>query len=299
MRAQEKQVPQQGANMGRSGLRRIAVFLVPMLASAGAHAGDVHAASRPAAGTAGEPPLVLTAAPRESATEGERLYGPLAAYLATTLGRPVIYRHPGSWGVYRTEMVRGRYDLVFDGPHFNGYRAARLDHEVLVRLPEVYQFAIIGRQDLFFTGMQRLAGRTFCTLAPPNLGAQVLLDLYDNPARQPVLVPVADWRAVYDGVIAGRCTGGVLPLALLRSFDPTGATRILFFSAEMPHQALSAGPRVSVAERQRLRAALTTAAADPPTRALRAAQRSAGFVPARNADYVEMARYLRNEWGFY
>ncbi len=285
--------------MDRSGLQLTAVFLVLMLSCSGAQAGDVYAALRPVTGTASEPPLILTAAPRESVAEGEGIYGPLAAYLSTAIGRPVVYQHPGSWGEYRTAMVRGRYDLIFDGPHFNGYRAARLDHEVLVRLPEVYQFAIIGRQDLFFTSMQRLAGRTFCTLAPPNLGAQVLLDLYDNPARQPVLVPVENWRAVYDGVIAGRCTGGVLPLALLRSFDEQGQSRVLFFSSEMPHQALSAGPRVSITERQRLRTALTAATADQPTRALRASQRSAGFVPARNADYVEMARYLRNEWGFY
>lgn len=285
--------------MFRSGLPLTSVFIALLLSSAGAQAGEAYAALRPAATAVGEPPLVLTAAPRESLADGERLYGPLAAYLSTVVGRPVLYQHPGSWGVYRTEMVRGRYDLVFDGPHFNGYRAERLNHEVLVRLPEVYQFAIIGRQDLFFTSMQRLAGRTFCSLAPPNLGAQVLLDLYGNPARQPVLVPVENWRAVYDGVIAGRCTGGVLPLALLRSYDQQGRSRVLFFSSEMPHQALSAGPRVSVSERQRLRTALTSAAADEPTRALRASQRSAGFVPARNADYVEMARYLRNEWGFY
>ena len=175
--------------MFRSGLPLTSVFIALLLSCAGAQASEAYAAPRPAATAGSEPPLVLTAAPRESLADGERLYGPLAAYLSTVVGRPVLYQHPGSWGVYRTEMVRGRYDLVFDGPHFNGYRAERLNHEVLVRLPEVYQFAIIGRQDLFFTSMQRLAGRTFCSLAPPNLGAQVLLDLYGNPARQPVLVP--------------------------------------------------------------------------------------------------------------
>ena len=285
--------------MTRSALRLTTTVVALVLTAVSAQAGELYAALRPPAPVVDAAPLVFTAAPRESPAEGERIYGPLATYLSKTIGRPVIYRYPGSWGEYRTAMVRGDYDLVFDGPHFNGYRAERLNHEILVKLPEVYQFAIIGHRDLLFTSMQRLAGHTFCTLAPPNLGAQVVLDLYDNPARQPVLLPVDTWCAVYDGVVTGRCVAGVLPLTLLRAYDRQDRSRVLYFSSEMPHQALSAGPRLSAHERARLRDALTSSTAEEPTRALRANQHTSGFVPARSEEYLGLARYLRNEWGFY
>ena len=69
-----------------------------------------------------EPPLVLSAPPRETAEDGKSIYQPVAEYLSTVIGRRVVYQHPGTWGLYRTTMLRGGYDLVFDGPHFNSYR---------------------------------------------------------------------------------------------------------------------------------------------------------------------------------
>jgi ABC-type phosphate/phosphonate transport system substrate-binding protein len=284
--------------MPRAGIWSAVLLLA--LAGAPARAGDTLAALASHATVASNEPLILAAAPRESAEAGQRLYAPLAALLSQATGRPVVYYHPGSWGVYRTEMLRGRYDLVLDGPHFNSWRAERLGHEILVKLPGVHQFAIIARQDTLFAGLQRLAGRSFCTLAPPNLGALVLLDLFDNPARQPLIVPVQSWRAVYDGVVAGRCVAGVLPIAQLRDYDRTQATRILYYSDEMPGQALSAGPRVGAAERVQIRQALLSVAGTAASTALRAShQIDASFVAARNQDYAGLARYLRDEWGFY
>jgi ABC-type phosphate/phosphonate transport system substrate-binding protein len=274
--------------------------LVLTHAIAPARAADALAAIAPHAAATTDKTLILAAPPRESTEASERLYAPLATLLSQATGRSVVYRYPGSWGVYRSEMLRGRYDLVLDGPHFNSWRTERLGHEILVKFPGVHQFAIIARQDTFFAGLQRLAGRSFCTLAPPSLGTLVLLDLFDNPARQPLIVPVQSWRAVYDGVVAGRCVAGVLPIAQLRDYDRTQATRILYYSDEMPGQALSAGPRVNAAERAQIRQALLGTAGTAASAALRAShQIDAGFVVARNQDYTGLARYLRDEWGFY
>jgi hypothetical protein len=246
-------------------------------------------------------PLVLSAPPRESREESERLYRPIAEYLSRAIKRPVEYRYPGTWGVYRAEMLKDVYDLTFDEPHFNSYRAEKLGHRVLVKFPGQYQYAVIVAYERTFTGIQRMAGQKFCTFAPPDLGTLVLLDLFDNPARQPVIVSIDSWEAAYDGVLSGRCTGGVLPLAMLRWLDPEGrSTKVLFNSAEMPGQAVSAGTRVSPGEREMIAKALQSASAAVPTAALRlrwGAQR--GFVPAKADEFAELSNYLRNERGFY
>lgn len=266
----------------------------PAVATAGAPA------SEPAA-VREQDPLILSAPPREPAEESERLYQPLADFLGRALGRRVVYRHPGTWGAYGALMRNNAYDLVFDDPHLNSYRVEHLDHQVLARLPGSFQYAAIARTDFLFKSVQRMHGRTICTYAPPHLGTLFVLSIFDNPARQPSLVSVHSWEETYRGVIAGRCAAGILPLAVLQRLDPERLqTKVLFNSTEFPNQALSAGPRLSAAERERLVAALVSPAAARPTAALRAAWGDApGFLPARREEFEGLAAYLKDEWGFF
>jgi len=199
-------------------------------------------------------------------------------------------------------MVRGAFDLVFDGPRLNAYRIEKFQHEILVKLPGTFQFAIVARENppFVFKGRPRLYGRRFCVPAPPNLGTLILLRLYDNPLRQPLIVSRPDFRSVHEWVIQGRCDAGVIPLAQLRRFDPQEKTRVLYFSAEMPNQALSAGPRVSRGERLRIIAALTGTDGLAITEPLRAAWGThEGFVAAQRDEYADLSTCLRDQWGFY
>jgi ABC-type phosphate/phosphonate transport system substrate-binding protein len=119
--------------------------------------------------------LVFTAPPRESPEAGKQVYGPVAEYLTQVLGKRVRYRHPGTWGAYRSEMLKGAYDLVFDGPHFNSYRAEKLNHNVLAKFPDRHEFVVIVRQEEKFSTVTQMGGRLFCSQSPPNLGALILL----------------------------------------------------------------------------------------------------------------------------
>jgi ABC-type phosphate/phosphonate transport system substrate-binding protein len=51
--------------------------------------------------------FVLSAAPREEDAESIRIYGPVAEYLSKVIGRPIVYKHPGTWGVYQGMMQKG------------------------------------------------------------------------------------------------------------------------------------------------------------------------------------------------
>ncbi len=245
--------------------------------------------------------LVFSAPPRETAQAGKEIYGPVADYLSKVIGKKVVYKYPGTWGVYRTKMLEGGYDIIFDGPHFNSYRMEKLSHNILVNIPERHEFAIIVRKDqTSFKNMQQLTGHTFCTHAPPNLGTLVLLSQFDNPARQPVIINTKGWDHIYQGVVSGKCTGGVLPVLNLKKYDRNGETRIVYKTQAMPNQAFSAGPRVSLEDQQKIARALVSPKAAGPTAKLRATYKVGdSFAPANNEEYRGMAVYLRNEWGYY
>ncbi len=244
--------------------------------------------------------LVFTAPPRETPEEGEQIYGPIAEYLGKAIGRKIVYKHPGTWGVYRTEMLKGSYDIVFDGPHFNGYRVQKLGHNILVKIPIQHEFVVITRATEPFSSVQEMAGRIFCAHAPPNLGTLVLLDQFDNPARQPVILNTKGWDNIYKGVISRRCVGGILPAANLDKQDWKGKVKIVYRSPTLPNQAFSAGTRLSPEEQAKLALALLAPEAAGPTARLRAAYKvGPSFVAADNQEYLGAAKYLKNEWGYY
>lgn len=243
--------------------------------------------------------LIFSAPPRESVEESTRIYRPTAEHLSEVLGKQVVYQHPGSWGIYRSRMLANAYDLVFDGPHFNGFRAEKLGHTVLVKADGTFELALIVRENYHFVSVQRMAGRAFCTHAPPNLGALVLLDLFDNPARQPAIVTRDSWEAIYQGVVDGRCVGGMLPVAQLEKLGRDGRTRVVYKTPPLPNQAFSAGPRLSPGDREKVTDALLSAQGKNALDRLRAAHTISGFVPATNEQYRGLSAYLRNEWGYY
>jgi ABC-type phosphate/phosphonate transport system substrate-binding protein len=244
--------------------------------------------------------LIFSAPPRESEDEAKAIYGPVADYLSKAIGKKIVFKYPGTWGVYRTKMVQGAYDLVFDGPHFCSYRAEKLHHAILVKIASPLEFVIITRKDSSFTSTQQLAGHPMCSHAPPNLGALVLLSQFDNPVRQPSIYPVKGWDEVYQGVLEGKCDGGVIPTVQLKKFDKNGAMRVVYHSSKIPNQAISAGPRISPDDQTRISQALLSPQAAEPTAKLRAAYKVGDhFVAANNQEYVGLAEYLRDEWGYY
>jgi ABC-type phosphate/phosphonate transport system substrate-binding protein len=244
--------------------------------------------------------LIFTAPPRETPDEGKKIYQPIAEFLSKALGKKVVYQHPETWGLYRTKMLNGSYDLIFDDPHFASYRVENLNYTILVKLPEQNELAVFVSNQTAARDVRHMAGRTFCTHAPPDLGALVLLSQFDNPARQPVIVDTKGWEQIYNGVIAGKCDGGVMPLPNLKKFDRANLTRIIYITMAMPNQAVSAGPHVLPDDQTKIVRALLAPEADASTVGLRAAYKAGNrFVPASNQEYHGLAKFLRNEWGYY
>lgn len=246
--------------------------------------------------------LVLSAAPREPVEQAKAIYDPLAEYLSKVLGRKVVYKYPGNWGVYQGQMQKGAYDLVFDGAHFNGWRVEKLKHNILLKIPNELAFVVITRKDdTKLTTIDQLSGRTICAHAPPNLATLTMLKEFTNPSRQPVLINTEGWNNIYQGVASGKCTGGALPLKFVQTNDPDGTkTKVIFKAATLPDNAMSASPRISPEEQTKIVQALLAPAGVAVTQKLRDAYaRGRNFAPGSNEEYAKLGELLKSEWGYY
>ena len=244
---------------------------------------------------------VFSAPPRETAQAGAEMYGPIAEYLSAATGKKVVYRQPANWIAYQTEMRKGDYDLVFDGPHFNAWRASNLRHNILTKAPGEHSFVVVVKKDNDkFRELKQLNGRRICGMSPPNLGTLTVLNEFNNPARQPVIVNTEGWDTIYSGMQAGQCVAAILTERNLAKLDPQGAvTRVIFKAKTFPNQALSAGPRVSVEDQVKITRALISPNARNATAKLREAYALSGdFMTAAKEEYAGVASILKDTWGY-
>jgi len=269
----------------------VLVLVLPVLAQAETSSRTLNGGGTGATARA----WVLSAPPRGTRKEEEGLYKPIAQFLQMVSGHPVVYKYPSSWLNYSREMATGKYDLVFDGPHFTGWRDRHLGDTPLVRLPAPLAFVVVERSDERFTRLRQLIGRTVCANSPPYLGTLMLLNKFKNPEEQPVLVIIHGWLVAYKDLMAKRCDATVLLVPnLIKLEHGQHLTHILFRGHIYPNQAISASPRIPPAIQARMRRALLSPAGRAVTHALRKIYVSKPFIPAKVAEYKGIGQLLNN-----
>ncbi|MBI3546301.1 MAG: PhnD/SsuA/transferrin family substrate-binding protein [Gammaproteobacteria bacterium] len=241
--------------------------------------------------------LVFSAPPRGTYQEEVAIYKPVVDFLSKVIGKTVVYRYSDNWLSYSKDMTTDVYDIVFDGPAFNGWRIENLGHTPLVRLPEDFVFVIITKADnANLKQVKDLAGRLICAHAPPNLGTLTLLSQFDNPAREPVIVETKGWDNAYKALMDGKCAATVLPLKNLGKYDSgsTKQTKILYQHKPMPNQAFSVGPRIAPELYNKIIQALLSEEGKQATAKLRAAYAGKDFIPATSAEYAGLGELLKS-----
>lgn len=243
---------------------------------------------------------IFTAPPRETEKKGKETYGPIAAYLTKVTGKKFVYKHPGSWINYQSNMQKNKYDLVFDGPHFVSWRIAKAKHTPLVKIPGDFIFVFLTQKDnKKVTGLEKLAGRSVCGHAPPNQGTLRLYNAFPNPSRQPVLKPVKGWRNIYKAMIAGKCDGAVVPLKIYKKLDPNGtAARVLLITDAAPGQAFTASSEIPSDVRLKITEMLINPKGQIATQKLRTRFRAKTLVKATPQEYADVKVLLKDSWGF-
>lgn len=246
--------------------------------------------------------LVFSAPPRETEADALRTYQPIAEYLSRITNKTIVYRYPKDWLTYQTEMQRGSYDLVFDGPHFNSWRITHLRHSALVKIAGEHAFAVVVRKDeKRITELKQLAGQKVCGMDPPNLGTLAVLEQFDNPARQPVIMNSIGWNKAYEGVaFEKKCTAAIVPMVNLKKFsNHENVVRVVYTTKALPNQAFSAGPRISAQDQALIAAALLSREGSPAVaRLVSAYGGEKGLAYASKEEYAGLDAYLKDSWGY-
>jgi len=244
--------------------------------------------------------LIFTSPPRESRAKGIEVYQPIADYLSKVTGQKVVYQYPDNWLTYQRDMHKNAYDIVFDGPAFIGWREARLHHVPLVKVPGKLTFVVIVKPgQTKVQQLKDLAGHMICAFPPPNLATLTVLYEFDNPVRQPMIVPTQSFPGAYQGVASGKCMAGILQTKVYEKLAAEhGPMKILFTSKPMSNQAFTAGPRIPPDMQEKIARALLSEAGNAATEKLRAEFKTKGFEPATKEEYAGLGKLLRDVWGF-
>ena len=244
--------------------------------------------------------LILSSAPRDSREKEEEIFRPIADLLSRAVGEKVTFRYGDNFLVYQSEMRKGSYDIVLDGPQFVGWRMAKLGHVPLVKFPGNLAFVAITKnnQDKI-KDLKDLAGRTVCAFPPPNLATLTVLYEFGNPSRQPLILEVQSFPDAYKGAISGKCVGGILQAKLYQDLDKEAkAAKVLFTSKPLPNQAFSASPRVTAEKRERIVQTLLSPEGAAATQKLREVFKVQALLPATVEEYQGLGKLLRDVWGF-
>lgn len=238
--------------------------------------------------------LVLTSAPRETPAKGQKMYGPIAAYLTKELGVNVTYVHPGNWLKYQREMRNDKYDIIFDGPHFIAWRIAHLGHESLVKLPGKLQFMLVTDKSASkYNHPDKLIGKKICGISPPNLSTLSVLDYYRNPVRQPMIKGIKGGMGKVHKSFSGHkvgCDAAVLRTAFYKkklTKEQREKLKTIYLSKAMPNQGISVSKRVNQEMKDKIRSGLSVGSGVASTKGIikRFGGKAKSFIPIKPKEY--------------
>lgn len=249
--------------------------------------------------------LVMSAPPRETADEARETYEPLAKFLTEVIGEPVTFVPPRDWLTYTNDMRAGKYDIVFDGPHFAAWRIKHLNHVPLVKLPGSLDFVVLARwDDKRINKLRDLIALSVCGLPSPNLGTTTIMAQFANPVTQPEFNEV---KGGFDDVVQafsdGKCRAAVVRDNAYKKLAEAERKKfkVIFKSPSFPNQTITAGERVRAKAREQMVAALTVKSDLVPAEQIfkSFSKQAKFFVPAATIEYQDMENLLEGVvWGW-
>jgi ABC-type phosphate/phosphonate transport system substrate-binding protein len=248
--------------------------------------------------TLAEPKLILSAPPRETAQAGQEQYGGIAKELSKVLGVEVVYQHPENWTRYAADMRAGKYDLVFDGPHFAAWRMKHVHHAPVARLPGSLKFLIISHaEDKDINSIRDLIGKQICGLASPNLGTIAVFALYNNPVIQPEIKVIrGGMRNVVKAFFKGECRAAVVrdKVYLNMPQEKKDLVKVIDASKDMPNQTVTVSTKVSVYNREKIKEFLTSIEGAKSADKLLSTYSRANkkFLPANDTEYTSLENLI-------
>jgi ABC-type phosphate/phosphonate transport system substrate-binding protein len=241
--------------------------------------------------------LIFTAPPRETAAQGAKDYGPLAAYLSEVLGETVTYKHPGTWARYQRDMRADKFDIVFDGPHFMSWRMKKYGHTPIARLPGKLSFVMIVKSDdKKIDELLDLTYEKICAISPPNLSALTMIAEFGITEPTKLKTVKGGMTSVYEVFEKGECRAVMLRdkfyQARLTDEERAG-TKVIFKSEAVANQGITVSTRVNKEMHEKMVISLLEENSGTAPILKRFAPGEDIMIPADSTDYKDYYKLLQ------
>jgi len=244
---------------------------------------------------------LFTAPPRETPVQGKNTYGPLVKELSRLMNAPVTYKHPGNWHAYKSKVKSGKYDFIFDGPHFAAWRLQNLGVNPLVKLPGALSFVLVAKANNDFVNKSDdLITRKICVLPSPHLGTLSIYSLYPNQMRQPRFISSkGGMKENFDKFKAGRCDAVMLRDSYFEkkiSHQERKDLKVVAKTKAMTNQGITISKRISRAKQVEINRFLTSPKGTIAASNLlnRFSKANATFITSQKSDYIGQNLLVEN-----
>ena len=247
-----------------------------------------------------EKPLIFATAPTHSTQKTLEIYQPLIDYLSEVSGKEIEIRTATTFIDYNNNLQKDNYDIIFDGPHFVGWRMEKFGHVPIARLPGYIKIVIVIKKDSNITSMEQLTGQRVCSFPSPNMLTMAFFEHFTNPIRQPVPIPARGFKGLEKCLQRDDIVAAVLRDKMWAKMKNKDQYKILFApDTAYPERTFSLSPSIDAATRKKITYALLSRKGQEYLQNLLTTFKRDRLVPARPNEYKDLGLLLVPVWGFY
>lgn len=241
---------------------------------------------------------VLRLAVQPALTPGATLaaYQPLANYLSRHTGIKVKVVVSENFQAYWNTLLRNdQHDLALDAAHFAGYRILKLGYRPLAKINDTVGFSMVTNEEVLLFDVSELIGKSVAAVPSPSLAGVRLAELFNNPMRQPQIVPTTNFPEALAKVSNKQAIAALVPTSLVSG---NASVNTVMTTETSPHSAFTVSSRVDAETSRKIQLALLQADKTEKGKKMLEAIRVSGFEAVTRDSYVKSARLLESVWGY-
>lgn len=243
--------------------------------------------------------IIFSTAPTHTPQETQNIYAPLIDLLTKSTGKKFIIKPAENFVEYTNNMRKGAYDMLFDGPHFVGWRMDRQGHVPLARFPGNNRIVVVVRQESTIKTLDDLVAQKVCAFASPNMLTMAFLQYYPNPARQPMLVREQGFKELEDCLRSGKGEAAVLrDMVWEKKMKQDGLRALTADYRSFPERTFSISKEVDDAIRQQIVEVLISEEGSKAGAEVLKRFNKDKFIKSDTKAYQGLGELLSPVWGF-
>lgn len=242
--------------------------------------------------------IIFSTAPTQTPEQTIKLYTPLLNYLSQVTGKQFVIKPAKNYLEYNNGTLQNTYDMVFDGPHYTGWRMERQGAVPVARLPGAITIVVAVREDSTIQRLDDLIGRNVCAFSSPNMLTMDFLNHFRNPVRQPTMLRVDGFKEINQCLKSGRGEAAVLRDQVWAKQDQTGLRLLQHSFRSHPERTFAVGGDIDPEVRAKIAAALISEEGTKVAAPLLEEFKKDKFIAADPKTYEGLGELLAPVWGF-